>query len=210
MAFLRQLQKEVKQEDVMHIPLQDLPVVVFDIETTGFKPEKGDSILSIGGIKMRGPVLLEEEEFYSLVHYDKIIPEEVVRLTGITNEQVMEADPLVDVLIRFYQFKQDHTLVAHHANHERNFLQYASTKFYQTPFLHRIVDTTFLFKIMERNMNHFSLEDLCAHNGIPVTNRHHALGDAKMTAKLWGIYLEKAMQLGCENLGDIYSRYASI
>ena len=209
MAFLRRLQKEVQQEDVLYIPLQDLPVVVFDIETTGFKPEKGDSILSIGGVKMRGPVLLEEE-FYSLVHFDKAIPPEIVELTRLTNEQVMEADPLVDVLIKFYQFKQDCTFVAHHANHERNFLQYASTKLFHTPFKHRIVDTAFLFKVVERNKQPFSLEDLCTHNGIPVTNRHHALSDAKMTAKLWGIYLEKAMELGCENLSDVYSRYASI
>jgi DNA polymerase-3 subunit epsilon len=54
------------------------------------------------------------------------------------------------------------------------------------------------------------LEDLCAHNNIHIVGRHHALGDAKMTAKLWSIYLEKANQIGCENLRDVNNRFSRI
>lgn len=210
MAFLRNLQKEMNQEDKLSISLQELNVVVFDIETTGFSPEKGDSILSIGATKMCGTTILEEETFYSLVHYDQEIPHEIVQLTGITNEQVKEAQQLADVFIKFIKFIQDCTLVAHHATHERNFMQHASSKLFRTPFKHRIVDTSFLFKVVEPKMNLVTLEDLCTHNGIPIINRHHALGDAKMTAKLWSMYVEKAKQIGCETLNDVYSRYARI
>jgi len=210
MAFLRHLQKEMNQEDKLSISLQELNVVVFDIETTGFSPEKGDSILSIGAIKMCGTTILEEETFYSLIHYDQEIPREIVQLTGITNEQVKEAQQLADVFIKFIKFIQDCTLVAHHATHERNFMQHACSKLFRTPFKHRIVDTSFLFKVIEPQMNLVTLEDLCTHNGIPIIDRHHALGDAKMTAKLWSMYVEKAKQIGCETLNDVYSRYARI
>ncbi|KQL36510.1 exonuclease domain-containing protein [Psychrobacillus sp. FJAT-21963] len=208
MAFLRHLQKEMNQEDALNIPLHELNVVVFDIETTGFSPEKGDGILSIGATKMYGTTILEEDNFYSLVRYEKEIPEHIVQLTGITNEQVLEAKPLADVFIKFLEYKQDCTLVAHHATHERNFLQSASSLLFRTPFKHRIVDTSFLFKIIEPKMNMTTLEELCSHNNIPVVGRHHALGDAKMTAKLWSIYLEKAQLIGCETLHDVYNRFA--
>ena len=132
MAFLRGLQQEMDQQDAMYTPLEKLVAVVFDIETTGFYPEKGDGILSIGAIKMRGTELLESETFYSLAYHDQEIPEAIVQLTGITNEQIKEARPLADVLVDFFQFVQDSTLVAHHANHERN-LQHASTKLFRTP-----------------------------------------------------------------------------
>lgn len=210
MAFLRNLQKEMNQQDTLNIPLQELNVVVFDIETTGFSPEKGDGILSIGATKMCGTNILEEENFYSLVHYDKEISREIVELTGITNEQVKEAEQLADVFVKFLQFKQDCTLVAHHATHERNFMQHASSTLFRTPFKHRIVDTSFLFKVIEPNINIVTLEGLCTHNGIPVLGRHHALGDAKMTAKLWSLYLEKAKEIGCETLNDVYNRFARI
>lgn len=210
MAFLRNMQKEMNRQDSLDISLEELNVVVFDIETTGFYPEKGDGILSIGAMKMCGSTILEEEIFYSLVHYDKEIPGDIVQLTGITNEQVMNAAPLSNVLIKFLQFKQDYTLVAHHAAHERSFMEHASSTLFRTPFKHRIVDTSFLFKVIEPNMDLVKLEDLCMHVDIPIVDRHHALGDAKMTAKLWSIYLEKAKQIGCETLNDVYHRFARI
>ncbi|MFP3918881.1 exonuclease domain-containing protein [Lysinibacillus telephonicus] len=208
MAYLRHLQKEINKEDAMHVPLNGLNVVVFDIETTGFSPEKGDSILSIGAIKMCGAKMLEEQEFYSLIQYDKEIPPNIVQLTGITNEQVSTAPPLADVLIKFFEFIGDSTLVAHHATHERTFMQFASAKLFKTSFKHRIVDTSFLYKIVEPHFQNVALERLCEHNGIPIVDRHNALGDAKMTAMLWSIYLEKSLKIGCETLNDVYNYFA--
>jgi len=208
-AYLRHLQKEINQEE-LNVALQNLHVVVFDIETTGFFPEKGDSILSIGATKMRGSEILEGETFYSLVQYGEVIPDEIQQLTGITNEQVKDAPPLAEVMIKFFQYAKDHTFVAHHASHEKSFLQYVSSKQFRTPFKHRIVDTSFLYKIVEPNLNLISLESLCQHNGIPIENRHHALGDAMMTAKLWSIYVEKVQQIGCETLNDVYNRFARL
>lgn len=207
MAYLRRIQKELDQAYALEIPLNKLPVVVFDIETTGFSPEKGDAILSIGAVKMTGTTI-HEETFYSLVQYDQEIPETIVGLTGITNEQVRDAEPLVDVFVKFLNFVNDCTLIAHHANHERNFMQHASNKYFRTSFKHRIVDTSFIIKIVEPNLQLMTLEDLCMYNEIAVENRHHALSDAQMTAKLWGLYVERAKWMNVETLNDVYSLFA--
>ncbi|WP_277585659.1 exonuclease domain-containing protein [Psychrobacillus antarcticus] len=210
MAFLRNLQKEMKKEDTLKIPLDELDVVVLDIETTGFSPVQGHDIISIGAIKMVGSTIQEDEIFYSLIYSEKEIPSNIVALTGITNEQLKEARLVGDVIMEFLQFAKDSTLVAHHANHERSFMQYASTKIFRTLFKHRIVDTSFLYKIAEPNIQLSSLEDLCEHNGVPIVGRHHALEDAKMTAKLWSIYVEKVKRHGCETLEDVYNQFARI
>ena len=210
MAYLRNLEKEMNQQYVLDVLLMDLKVVVFDIETTGFSPEKGDTIISLGAIKMRGEQIIEDDVFYSLIHTNQKIPDAIVQLTGITNEQVSNADPLSDVFIQFLQFKQDCTLVAHHATHERNFMEHASSTLFRKPFKHRIVDTSFLLKVIEPNLNFVTLEDICVHNEIPIIGRHHALGDAKMTAKLWSIYVKKAKEIGCETLSDVYHRLARL
>lgn len=209
-AYLRHLQKEIANEDVMNTKLNALNVVVFDIETTGFTPEKGDVILSIGAVKMCGKEVQENETFYSLVHYDQNVPTEIEKLTGINKEQVLNAPDISDVLIQFFEFVKNNPLVAHHANHERSFMNYYSNKVLRTPFKHRIVDTSFLYKVVEPTMKMATLDQLCLNQNIPIENRHHALGDAKMTAQLWSIYIDKVQQIGCETLNDVYHRFGNM
>lgn len=209
-AFLRGLQKDLQLEEALTIPLSELNVVIFDIETTGFFPEKGDEILSIGAVKMCGSHIQMDDTFYSLLHTEKEIPENIIQLTGITNEQIKEAPLASDVILQFLEFVKEATLVAHHADHERNFMRHASNRFFRTQFKYRIVDTAFLFKIVERNIDIVKLEDFCVRNNIPVVNRHNALGDAILTAQLWSLYIERARQIGCETLRDVYDRFSRL
>jgi len=207
-AFLRRMQKEIDQEDSLKVHLQKLDVVVFDIETTGFFPDKGDEIISIGAVKIAQGVIKEEEAFYSLVRCEKVLSPQIEQLTGITTQQLEGAPPLSTVLVSFLKYVQGSILVAHHSNHERNFLQSASWRLFRTPFKHRIVDTSFLFRVAEPELALVTLEDLCEHIGVPVTGRHHALEDAKLTAKLWDHYVRIVTTLGCETLQDVYSQFA--
>ncbi|WP_449622937.1 exonuclease domain-containing protein [Robertmurraya sp. Marseille-Q9965] len=207
-AFLRQMQKELKQENSLSVPLKKMNTVVFDIETTGFYPDHGDEIISIGAVKVRNGEIVKDEVFYSLVHYAHELPEEIARLTGISSADLKNAEPLSKILIRFFDFVKNDTLVAHHAIHEKNFLQNASWKLFRTPFKHRIVDTSFLYRIADPDLGLTRLEDLCMHNGIEVVERHNALGDAKLAAKLWCTYIEKTKQMGCHTLNDVYERLA--
>lgn len=120
-AFFRQMQKELKQESALHTKLDQLSVVVFDIETTGFYPDLGDEIISIGAVRVCNGKMNDEEVFYSLVRYEQELPLEIEKLTGITSSELKEAKPLSEVLIAFFEFVQNETLVAHHAKHEKVF-----------------------------------------------------------------------------------------
>jgi len=210
MAYIRNLQKERKQGNTLNVPLNQLQVVVLDIETTGFFPEQGDEIISIGAVKVVGSDIQQEQEFYSLIRYEQELSPEITHLTGITSHELKEAPLLADVLIQFFTFSQNDTLVAHHSNHEKGFLQNASWKLFRAPFKHRIVDTSFLYRIAEPDTKLVKLDDFCEFNHIPIVNRHHALGDAKLTAQLWSLYIEKVQQLGCKTLHDVYERIAKM
>ena len=212
LAYLRNMQREVSKYDPMNVSLKELPFVLFDIETTGFYPEKGDRILSIGAVKMRGAEIFHEETFYSLVQYDQEVPTTIVQLTNITTEEVKEALPFSDVYVDFLKFKSESTLVAHHSKHERAFMEYSSSKLLRMPFKHRIIDTSFLFKIVNPTLNLVALEQLCDYHQIPMkrTVSHHALGDAILTAKLWSMYVNHAIELGCETLSDVYEKFSQM
>jgi DNA polymerase III subunit epsilon len=208
-AFLRQLQRDMRAEDVLQVPLSKLRVVVFDLETTGFYPQKGDRILSIGAVKVIGDQLEVEDTFYSLINSVEPLTEEVKELTGIRETEIANAPSLESVLGEFYQFAQSQPLIAHHASHEKSFMQYANWSTLKMNFQHRVIDTSFLTNIVEPQKRLVSLDDCCSHFGIPIEKRHHALYDAIATARLWAETIRRAQNQGYSNLSEIYNYLAN-
>lgn len=208
MAFIRELQKEMKKNSSLDLPLAELKVVVFDIETTGFYPDRGDQIISIGALKMTGTEIHLDKTFYSLVKSNVPLSEEISLLTGIHQEDLVSAPAPSVVLLQFFKFVQSHNLVAHHSKHEQSFMQKLSWDVLKTRFEHRIIDTSFITRLTEPYLKSLPLEDLCANCGIEVKNRHHALGDAITTAQIWSYYLLLAQKEGFTNLREIYEHIA--
>ncbi|WP_042460396.1 exonuclease domain-containing protein [Neobacillus dielmonensis] len=204
MAFIRELQRELRQKDDLESPLNELKIVVFDLETTGFHPEKGDQIISIGAIKMTGSQMKMDETFYSLVKTDIPLSEEISTLTSISNEDLYSAPIASEALLKFLKFIQSDILVAHHSFHEKSFMQKLTWDLLKLRFEHRIIDTSFLIRISTPSARSLSLDEVCNRSGIEVKNRHHALGDAIMTAKVWSHYLQLATEKGFHNLREVY------
>lgn len=207
LTHLRQIQRQLKQEDVLDRPLSELTFIIFDLETSGFYPDKGDSILSIGAVKMKGCEILREETFYSTVKCSNKPSEEILELTGLTEEELNDSPVLMDVLSDFYKFIGHSTLVAHHASHEKKFMSHATWQTLRTTFQHRIIDTSFLTKIVVPE-NLVTLDECCAYHDIPVETRHHALQDALVTAQLWQKNIRLAKEIGFETLRDVYTYLA--
>jgi DNA polymerase-3 subunit epsilon len=213
-SFLRKLQKDLKEKNSLEAPLHTLKVVVFDIETTGFFPEKGDKVISIGAVKMCGTKIEsgESSSFYSLIKTDQSLSGEISALTSITDEDLAAAPNASDVLLDFYRFSQDRILVAHHSNHERAFMKKMSWDALGIRFEHRLIDTSFLIRLSspKAKSEPQSLEELCLQCGIEIRNRHFALADAQMAAQIWGYYLNQAQAMGMSNLQDVYEQLSKI
>lgn len=209
-AFLRQLQRDMKANDVLQVPFPELKVTVFDLETTGFHPQKGDKILSVGAVNMTGDQIMEDETYYSLVSCSEPLSEHIKDLTGICEAELAKAPSLEQVLKEFYQFIESRPLVAHHANHEKSFMQHATSSVLKLNFQHRIMDTSFLTRVVEPSKALITLDDCCNHFGISIEKRHHALHDAIGTAKLWAEGVRLTQQLGFSNLSDVYAYLAKI
>ncbi|MFS0788496.1 exonuclease domain-containing protein [Shouchella sp. 1P09AA] len=207
MARFRQYQKEA-QRDVLDEPLQELPMVVFDLETSGFQPDYGDSILSIGAVKIKGSTILHEH-FYKTIKPKKAPSEEILHLTGLTAYELEQSEALKDVLLAFYQFVGSATLIAHHAAHERRFMRHATWQELGRTFTHRLIDTSFLTQITAAHQSFDKLEDWCHAYNIAVGNRHHALADAHMAAQLWVKHSVVADHAGYTTLSHLYKALAA-
>jgi DNA polymerase III subunit epsilon len=209
-SFIRQLQKEMQKDDSLTTPFTDLKVVVFDVETTGFYPERGDRVISIGAVKMTGPHIHENETFYSLVKTDIPLPETVSALTNIKSEDLRIAPEASEVLMRFFKFTHHHVLVAHHAKHEQVFMTKMTHDLVRRKFDHRIIDTSFLTRITLPANKPLPLEEVCKKCNIEIKGRHHALGDAILTARIWSHYIQLVQSMGMENLHELYQYLATL
>ncbi|KIL38567.1 DNA polymerase III subunit epsilon [Gordoniibacillus kamchatkensis] len=206
MAFIRQMMKEQRKEALHDIPLQDMEAVVFDLETTGFAPYNGDEIISFGGVATVGGEMAPESTFYSLVNPKRDIPPHISELTGITNGQAGGAPELMDVLQRFLSFVQQKALIAHGAAHDKGFLNAALWKTSRVSLNHRVLDTMMIAKWLLPRRRHYDLDTLLHEFGIPVTQRHHALEDALMTARLWTELMAEIKARHIDTLGDLYEQ----
>lgn len=204
LAFLRAMRKEMQQDRTLEEPLENLCVVVVDLETTGFFPQQGDEIISIGAVAMRGSTILENECFSSLVNPGRTVPANIEALTGISSADVETAPELVAALAHFFQFVAGRPLVAHHSRHEKEFLQAALWKTSRAKLTHRVLDTSLLFRLEHKIVPNCSLDTLCERHGIKIGKRHDAFHDALATAKLWSIHLEKAQVKGLHDLRSVY------
>lgn len=206
-AYLRRLEKTIRLDRDFDRPFLESEFIVIDLETTGFEAVKGDEILSIGAVKVSGNKVTTEQ-FYALTKIQGWISEEVEQLTKITNKEIANAFPLREVLEKFMRFIGHRPLIAHHAHHERTFLETYYYKCFQKKFQHRVIDTSFALHVCEMDNPFMPLEEACKSYKIPIQNRHHALGDAKLTAQLWLSLVEQLHQKGITTLEQLYSQYA--
>lgn len=206
MAFIRSVMKEQRKNSLYDVSLNNLEAVVFDLETTGFSPYNGDEIISIGAVFMDGEQVKVEETFYSNVNPKRNIPVVIENLTGITNEMAAEAPDLIQALGGFLEFVQQRTLIAHGSGHDKQFLNSALWKTSKTSLSHRLLDTMMIAKWLNPKRSDYGLDSLLEDYEIEVDQRHHALGDSLMTAKLWGKLMKEIERRDVMTLGDLYSQ----
>ena len=94
-------------------------IVVLDVETSGFDPER-DHIIKITAVKIENVKRIEK--FSSLVNCSEPLSPKVESLTGITNEMLSAAPPLGEVILQLKDFCYGYTLVAEEAPFVEKFL----------------------------------------------------------------------------------------
>jgi len=86
--------------------------IIVDIETTGLSKDR-HHITEIAAAMFDGKTILKT--FQTLINPQTSIPSFITHLTGITNAMVQDAPTIDQALPDFFDFIQDHILVAHNA-----------------------------------------------------------------------------------------------
>lgn len=163
--------------------------IVFDTETTGFKPEEGERLVEIGAIELINH-LPTGREYHQYINPCKEVPEEAFRVHGLSYDFLKDYPVFEQVADGFLEFiGDDAKLIAHNAAFDINFLNY-ELKAINKPTLEwdRVIDTLEIARNMFPGAR-ASLDALCRRFNIDASDRtkHGALIDSDLLAK---VYLE--------------------
>ncbi|WP_051217585.1 exonuclease domain-containing protein [Paenibacillus assamensis] len=213
-AYERARQKErlklessgsVQRLHVLDIPLKELPVVVIDLEMTGFEPH-ADEIVSFGAWRLQGKQWEEGEHasFYQLVNPGMRIPTATERLLQITSEEAAQEMPVSEGLTKFMDYMEERIVIAHASAHDKAFLRTALWRYFKSPWRHRMLDTMMIARWLYPQLRNNDLDMLLQHVGIAIERRHHALWDARATAELWLHFMDQAEKRRVTTLREMY------
>ncbi len=174
-------------------------MVVFDIETTGLS--KNDcKITEIGAVKIKDGEIIDR--YNTFVNPQCPIPEEIQKLTSITDEMVADARTIDVVLPEFLSFVGDDLLIAHNADFDTGFIRVAAQQCgieFNNPYL----DTLALSKYINADLKNHKLNILAKHYKLEDFHHHRACDDAEILAKIYFCMCEQMTEADIGNFDDL-------
>jgi DNA polymerase III epsilon subunit family exonuclease len=164
--------------------LSETTFAVIDLETSGGSPKSGAGITEIGVVKVRGGAVLGT--FQSFVDPGHLLPPFITRLTGITDDMLLSAPFIDEVLPTLFEFlgSADETvLVAHNSPFDMSFLK-AAALIHEYPWPNYLtVDTARLARaVLDRDeVINCKLGTLAEFFNAQTSPTHRALDDALAT-----------------------------
>ncbi|MCL2050144.1 MAG: PolC-type DNA polymerase III [Lachnospiraceae bacterium] len=179
--------------------LLDGEFVVFDLETTGFSPIK-DRIIEIGAVLLSNGVITER--YQTFINPNIPIPYEVERLTGLTDEMVLDAPKMQKALPEFLAFVGERPLIAHNADFDMGFIkENCRLNGMEREFTY--LDTLALARVFLPGQKTHKLDTVCKALNISQKSHHRALDDAECTAQIFGEFCLRLKEKGIKRLEEV-------
>ena len=175
----------------VEMDLSEATYVVFDVETTGLSAIYNDLIQVAASKMYKGNIIAEFDEFINPGHPLSAFTTE---LTGITDDHVKNAKPLVQVLKEFQEFCKDTVLVAHNATFDVGFMN-ANYERHGLPKISQpVIDTLEFARNLYPEYKRHGLGPLTKRFGVALEHHHMANYDAEATGRLLFIFIKEVAE----------------
>jgi len=156
---------------------------ILDIETTGLNPEK-DRIIEIGILRIvDGKV---QDKYHKLINAQVIIPDNIIELTGITQEMIESEGVSEETAIgEIIDFIQQDIILGYNINFDLDFLDEMAIREACNFSITKCKD---IMEIARRKINglvNYQLDTVAAYFNIDVDQRHRALLDCEIAKKIY-------------------------
>jgi DNA polymerase III epsilon subunit family exonuclease len=177
-----------------------VPLVFFDLESTGGNPHNSE-VIEIAAVKEVDGV--EVGRFQTLVNPRRNIPRIVRSITGIDNDTVRNAPTIEKVVDDFLDFIGDGILVSHGAINDYAFVAEYSKRYRGKKFENYYVCTHLLVSNFLPNIPNKKLAGLAEYFGVKGGQAHRALADAEMTRDVFWKLLAVLEKNGFHSVEDL-------
>ena len=165
--------------------------ICLDTETTGVNPETGDRIVEIGCVEIVGRTLSDApcHHYHIYLNPEREVPEEVVKVHGLTTEFLSDKPLFADVAQEFIEFVKGAELLIHNAPFDVGFLNMELGRLGKgriEDYCLKVTDSLKMASDMFPGLRN-NLDVLCSRYEIDRSARtlHGALLDARLLAEVY-------------------------
>jgi len=200
--------KHFSEESILLLdrPLNEVEYVVFDLETTGIFPERGDRIIEIGAIKINNNFKISKTKFHRLIKTTQTVSDSSFEIHKITENELKNGEEECVAIYDFIDFARGSVLVAHDASKDMAFLKHSLKDYFvENPF-DIVIDTLSLSKKIAPLAAGHSLDAIIERynlKGRSGFKRHRALYDAEVTALFFRFAAKKLFKTQCFSLFEL-------
>ncbi len=180
--------------------LKDATYVVFDVETTGLSNQY-DKIIELAAVKVKEGEIIDKFERFSNPH--ERLSETIKNLTHISDDMLVDAPEINDVLTEFKEWVGDAIFVAHNASFDMGFIDTGYERAGFGPSTNGVIDTLELSRTINTEYGKHGLNFLAKKYGVELTQHHRAIYDTEATAYMFIKMLKQLEELNVNNHQDI-------
>ncbi|MFK7901795.1 MAG: DNA polymerase III subunit epsilon [Nitratireductor sp.] len=161
--------------------------IIFDTETTGFRPEDGERIVEIGAVEMVNRTLTGKTFHEYLNPEGRQVNPGALEVHGLTDEFLAKQKTFSSIADEFLEFIDGAHLVAHNAKFDMNFVNHELGKLGKPAINDDLVIDTLQIARKKHPMAQNSLDRLCDRYKIDNSARtkHGALLDSELLAEVY-------------------------
>ncbi|UQS85358.1 hypothetical protein MOO46_01850 [Apilactobacillus apisilvae] len=162
---------------------------VVDIETTGTSQSNNNRIIQFSCTFVKNKTIIGS--FNSFINPEMEIPDDITKLTGITNELVKNAPTFEEIANKIYSLLSNTIFVAHNVNFDFPFINSELSRIDIDKLEIMAIDTVTLSQLLLPTEKSYRLIDLSKNLNILHKHPHSSSSDALATAKLLIILLNQ-------------------
>jgi DNA polymerase-3 subunit epsilon/CBS domain-containing protein len=183
-------------------PLLALDAVVIDTETTGLDPKKA-RIIELAAVRLTAGKIAAADAFRQLVRPgDESIPPATTAIHGIDDAAVAKAPTFAEVWPRFRDYLGPHVVIGHTVGFDLAVWKRECDEAGLPWSRPRTLDTRLLAEIAAPKLAGYTLEKLSAWLGVEPADRHRALGDAIITARVFLALVPQLREHGIRTVAE--------